>query len=67
MYNLNGFAFKYEANLHPFQTYLSVWVTKFTNNKKVLYNSAQGLSHRKINEIERNKTTINKFCKLFNQ
>ena len=21
MYNLNGFAFKYEANLHPFQTY----------------------------------------------
>ena len=41
----------------------------FTNNNnqliKVLYNSAQGLSRKQINEIERNKTTINKFCNFF--
>ena len=36
--------------------------------KKFLYNSlnAQWLSRKQINEIERKKTTINKFCNFFN-
>jgi len=76
MYNINGFAFNYEANLHPlfkhFQNELNKIqqkLIKIITIIIILYNllNSQGLLRRQINAFERKKTTINIFCKLFNQ
>ena len=75
MYNLNGFAFNYKANLHPVFKHFQNGTNKIQQKLIkiitiiiILYNllNSQGLLRKLINAFERNKTTINKFCSFVN-